>query len=71
MQAADLRSDETKFNDERVNKARLTERERCAKIGEKWSGADHIRLHAGEMTAQELRSVRAVVRSIVAELREP
>lgn len=40
-------------------------------IGEKWSGADHIRLHAGEMTAQELRSVRAVVRAIVAELREP
>ena len=32
---ADLRSDETKYNDERVNKARLAERERCAQIAEK------------------------------------
>lgn len=34
MKAADLRSDETKYNDERVHKAVAAERERCAKIAE-------------------------------------
>ena len=31
---------------------------------EQWSRPDHIRLHAGEMTAQEMRSVLAVVNAI-------
>lgn len=46
------------------------ERERCAKIAEKWTRADHICLHAGEMTASELRSVKAVVNTIIRELKE-
>lgn len=33
----------------------------------KWSRADHIRLHAGEMTAQEMRSVKAVIGAIQRE----
>jgi hypothetical protein len=33
-----------------------------------WQRADHIRLHAGEMTAQEMRSVKAVVRAIEANI---
>lgn len=32
MPAADLRSGETKYNDERVRKAIAAERERCAKL---------------------------------------
>lgn len=34
-----------------------------------WSDANHIRLHAGEMTAQEMRSVKAVVGAITREVR--
>lgn len=37
----------------------------------KWLQADHIRLHAGEMTAQEMRTVQAVVRAMLAELASP
>lgn len=33
-----------------------------------WLDPDHIRLHAGEMTTQELRSVLAVLRAVRAEL---
>lgn len=33
----------------------------------KWLRADHIKLHAGEITAGELRSVQAVVRAMLAE----
>lgn len=35
-----------------------------------WQRADYIRLHAGEMTAQEMRSVKAVVRAIEANINE-
>lgn len=45
------------------------ERERCAVIAEKWTTSGHILLHAGEMTAQELRSVKAVAKAIAAEIR--
>lgn len=34
-----------------------------------WLDPDHIRLHAGEMTAQEMRTVLAVLRAIRAEVR--
>jgi hypothetical protein len=36
---------------------------------EKWQRADHIRLVAGELTAGELRAVKAVVAAIARELR--
>ena len=35
-----------------------------------WDNPSKLRMHAGEMTAQEVRTVRAVVRAIVAELLE-
>lgn len=35
---------------------------------ENWSRADHLQLHAGEMTAQELRTTKAVVKAISAEI---
>src|SRR3954447_616155 len=31
---------------------------------DKWLDPDHIRLHAGEMTTQEMRSVLAVLRAV-------
>jgi hypothetical protein len=46
------------------------ERERCAMLAELWLNNAYIKLHAGEMTAQELRSVRAVVQAIVRQIRE-
>lgn len=36
---------------------------------EKWTKRDHIRLHAGEMTTQEMRTAHAVANGIVAELK--
>lgn len=38
---------------------------------DKWLDPDHIRLHAGEMTNQEMRSVLAVLRAVRAELGRP
>lgn len=43
--------------------------EECAKVADAWKRADEIQLRAGEMTAQELRSVKAVVNSIAAMIR--
>ena len=40
-------------------------------IIDKWLDPDHIRLHAGEMTNQEMRSVLAVLRAVRAELGRP
>lgn len=31
---------------------------------DRWLDPDHIRLHAGEMTTQEMRSVLAVLRAV-------
>ena len=53
-----------------VEKAILAERERVREIVKKWTRADHIQLHAGEMTAGELRSVKAVVNAIIRETGE-
>ena len=44
------------------------ERKRCLAIVRKWSKVGHILLHAGEMKAGELRSVRAVVAAIEREI---
>ena len=51
-------------------KAVAAERERVRDVLKKWTRADHIQLHAGEMTAQELRSVKAVVNAIIRETGE-
>ena len=37
-------------------------------VMDRWLDPDHIRLHAGEMTTQEMRSVLAVLRAVRAEL---
>lgn len=34
----------------------------------RWQSADYIRLHAGEMTAQEMRSVLAVLKAVALEV---
>lgn len=34
------------------------------KLFDKWQDPDHIRLHAGELSAQEMRTVLAVLRAI-------
>ncbi len=46
------------------------ERHHCRSIIQQWTSADHIRLHAGELAAQEMRTVKAVVNAILAELPE-
>lgn len=39
-----------------------------SEIFEIWQRPSHIMLHAGEMTAEELRCVRAVVKAVQAEV---
>lgn len=51
-----------------VEAGKTIEFDRAIRIMDKWSDPDHIRLHAGEMTNQEMRSVLAVVRAIRAEI---
>lgn len=36
-------------------------------LAKKWLSPDHIRLHAGELTAQEMRTVLAVLRAVFRE----
>lgn len=43
--------------------------EEAAKVAEKWSTAQALRLACGEMTAQELRTALAVVNGIVSRIR--
>jgi hypothetical protein len=38
------------------------------KILQDWQKADHIRLHAGEMTWQEMRTSKAIVKAIEAQI---
>jgi hypothetical protein len=44
--------------------------ERAAEIAEEWDSPSKIRLHAGEMTAQEMRSVRAILKPVAAAIRK-
>jgi hypothetical protein len=37
-------------------------------LSEKWLSPDHIRLHAGELTAQEMRTVLAVLKAVFSEV---
>lgn len=50
-------------------------REEALAIVSKWQGSDHMQLQGGEMTAQERRTVKAVLgaveREIAAAIREP
>lgn len=43
--------------------------EDAARVAEAWLKSGRIQLHAGEMTAQELRSVKAVVSAISKSVR--
>ena len=43
-------------------------REQAATIAESWAEPSTLRLHAGEMTAQEMRTAQAVARGIAAAL---
>lgn len=52
---------------DKINQKSLV-RDDMLQIANKWSSSDHMRLHAGEMTAQELRTCKAVVNAIIAEL---
>ena len=45
-------------------------REQAATIAESWAEPSTLRLHAGEMTAQEMRTAQAVARGIAAAIRE-
>lgn len=54
-------------HEEAMEKAVLSERERCARVLER--PMSDILLHAGEMTAQERRTVKAVLRWLAAEIR--
>jgi hypothetical protein len=44
---------------------------RAYNVLDKWLDPDHIRLHAGEMTTQEMRIVLAVLRAVRADLARP
>ena len=48
----------------------MTPSQKVLKILSAWQQPAHITLHAGEMSAQEMRSVLAVVRGIEREIRE-
>ena len=52
-----------------LQKAREKERERCAKVNEAWLNRSELLLHCGEMTAQELRTVTAVLKARAAAIR--
>ena len=49
--------------------SRQEETERCAQIADQWSVVSHLKLHAGEMTPQELRTAQAVAKGIAAAIR--
>jgi hypothetical protein len=52
-----------------INNAIAAEREACAKIADDWTRPDNIRLHAGELSRQEMRTVVAIVTAIAASIR--
>lgn len=68
MDAPDLRSDETKYNDARVAKARTDERERCAKLvdarAQLWNNAAKVGMHSdcSMSLAEECEDIAAAIR---------
>ncbi len=61
---------EVQRENEMMRKARLAEKDRCLEAVKPWLRPDHIRLHAGEMTAQEMRSAVAVARGIFSSIQD-
>jgi hypothetical protein len=57
-------------NSETIARAISAERDRCAKFADAWDSPSALRLAAGEMTAQEMRTARAVARGIAAAIRD-
>lgn len=49
----------------------MAERERCAKMLQPWKRRAHLSLHCGEVTAQEFRTVVAVLNSCQGAIRSP
>jgi hypothetical protein len=56
---------------EDIKKAVAAERDRCASAVEAWLNMGEAKLRAGEMTAQEQRTLKAVLHSIVLSIRNP
>lgn len=54
-----------------VERIRAEEQERAAVKADAWSVPDNVKLAAGEMTLQELRTAQAVARGIAAAIRAP
>jgi multidrug resistance efflux pump len=52
-----------------VKRLRAETIEECAKKLQRWKRRDHLSLHAGEVTAQEFRTVVAVLLAIEGEFR--
>lgn len=44
--------------------------EECAKVGDPWTKAGEIRLRMGELTAGEMRAVKAATNAIAAAIRK-
>lgn len=55
---------------EQVRELLKAERVKCAELAESWSKPSVVKLAAGEMTAQELRTAQAVARGIAAVIRK-
>ena len=51
-----------------VADAEAQERRRCLRVAKRWTDPEHIKLHCGEMTAQELRTAVAVAKAIATEI---
>lgn len=51
--------------------ALMQESERCVKALQPWKRRDHLSLHCGEVTAQEFRTVVAVLTACQASIRSP
>lgn len=62
--------DEVKRENELMRKARIAEKERCLDAIRPWLQSAHIKLHAGEMTAQETRTAIAVARGIFTSVQD-
>lgn len=54
--------------DEKVVAAYLERRAKITKVVKGWTNFSYMQLHAGEMTAQEKRTVRAVLDAILREI---
>lgn len=67
MTQPDLRSDETKYNDDRVHRAVAVERERCAKIADGFARANvNFNPNLDEATIAS-----SVARAIANQIRQP